>query len=180
MLQTLAPVRPKAMKLLGVPLPRRRLCYTAGFLVCAGLLAFALYLQFQLHEDPCPLCIFQRVAVAVLGAAFLLAALHNPGRIGAVLYGLLQCAVATIGAGIAARHVWIQHLPPDKVPDCGPGLGYMLESFPLGQTLRMVLQGSGECAAKGWQFLGMTIPEWTLLFFVAMGIGALAQLWNRR
>ena len=160
-------------------LPPRRLSYALGFVVCAALIAFAYYLQLVKHEEPCPLCIFQRVAVFALGVIFLLAALHNPGRAGAIVYGLLIALGAGIGAAIAARHVWLQHLPPGQVPACGPGLDYMLESFPFGQTLRLVLQGSGECAAAGWHFLGLSIPAWTLIFFALLGIGGLVQIWNR-
>jgi len=161
-------------------LPTRRPCYFAGFLICAGLLLFALYLQFVLHEEPCPLCIFQRAAMAGLGAIFLVAALHNPRRSGAIVYSLLIGLTAGTGAAIAARHVWLQHLPRGQVPECGPGLDYMLQSFPLTQTLRMVLRGSGECAAAGWHFLGLSIPEWTLIFFVALGVGGFVQIWNRQ
>ena len=160
-------------------LPPRRLSYALGFAVCAALIAFAYYLQLVQHEEPCPLCIFQRVAVFALGVIFLLAALHNPGRVGAVVYGLLITLSAGIGGAIAARHVWLQHLPPGQVPDCGPGLDYMLESFPLGQTLRLVLKGSGECAAAGWHFLGLSIPGWTLIFFALLGISGFVQIWNR-
>jgi len=89
-------------------------------------------------------------------------------------------AIAIVGAGIAARHVWLQHLPPDQVPECGPGLNYMLQSFPFSKALSMVLKGSGECAKVGWRFLGLSIPQWTLLFFIGLGFGGAAQAWNRR
>lgn len=161
-------------------LPRRRICYALAFLVCAGLLGYAYYLQFALDEEPCPLCIFQRIAVFGVGVVSLVAAVHNPRGFGNAVYALLCLAISLIGAGIAARHVWLQHLPPDQVPACGPGLGYMLESFPFAKTLRMVLQGSGECAKVGWTFAGMSIPEWTLLFFIGLTLGAAAQFRNRR
>jgi disulfide bond formation protein DsbB len=161
-------------------LPARRAFYLFGFAVCLGLLLFALYLQFVVHEEPCPLCIFQRVAMAALGVIFLFAAIHNPRSSGAVVYGVLIALAAGTGGAIAARHVWLQYLPPGQAPECGPGLDYMLETFPLSQTLRMVLQGSGECAAAGWHFLGLSIPEWTLLFFIVLGIGGFLQIWNRK
>jgi protein dithiol:quinone oxidoreductase len=159
---------------------QRRTIYFLCFLFCAALIGFALYLQHRLGEDPCPLCIFQRVAVMVLGIFFLLASLHHPRGFGVKIYALLQFATAAIGAGIAARHVWLQHLPKDQVPECGPGLSYMMDAFPILQTLKMVLQGSGECAAVGWTFLHLSIPEWTLLCFIGLGAIALWQSRNRR
>ena len=161
-------------------MPNPRLVYALGFAICAALLGFALYLQHGLGEDPCPLCIFQRVAVAALGVVFLTATLHNPRRAGMIAYGALILLVAGVGAGISARHVYLQQLPAGEIPECGPGLSYILEAFPLSQALRMVLEGSGECAQAGWRFLGVTIPGWTLLFFLLLGIVGLVQIWNRQ
>jgi len=124
-----------------------------------------IYFQHVLQLEPCPLCIFQRVVVIALGMVFLVATLHNPSGPGVRVYGALVTLVATTGAGIAGRHVWLQNLPPDQVPDCGPGLDYILEVFPVGEALRMVLHGSGECAQVLWRFLGLTIPGWTLVAF---------------
>jgi len=140
--------------------------YFVGFLVCAGMIAFALYLQYFQGQEPCPLCILQRVAWMVLGAAFLVAAIHGPGRAGATIYGLVLFGVAAVGAGIAGRHVWLQNLPRDQVPACGPDLDFMLQQFPLAETLRRVLSGTGECAETGWTFLGLSIAGWSLLWLV--------------
>jgi len=140
--------------------------YFVGFLVCAGMIAFALYLQYFQGQEPCPLCILQRVAWMVLGAAFLVAAIHGPGRVGATIYGLVLFGVAAVGAGIAGRHVWLQNLPRDQVPACGPDLDFMLQQFPLAETLRRVLSGTGECAETGWTFLGLSIAGWSLLWLV--------------
>jgi len=157
-----------------------RLGYAAGFLVCAGLIGSALYLQYYEYQDPCPLCLLQRVVYIVLMALFLVAALHGPGRVGATVYGGLLFVVAAIGAVIATRHVWLQHLPKDRVPECGPGLEFMLRKFPLTQALEKVLTGSGECAEAGWTLLGLTIAGWSLLWFVLLGAFALYLLWLGR
>jgi len=157
-----------------------RLGYAAGFLVCAGLMGSALYLQYYEYQDPCPLCLLQRVVYIVLMALFLVAALHGPGRVGATVYGGLLFVVAAIGAVIATRHVWLQHLPKDRVPECGPGLEYMLRKFPLTQALEKVLTGSGECAEAGWTLLGLTIAGWSLVWFVLLGAFALYLLWLGR
>lgn len=154
--------------------------YIAGAVICAGLLAFGLYLQHVDGQEPCPLCIFQRVAFIALGAVFLLAAIHGPGRTGAVVYAVLGGIAAATGAGLAARHVWLQSLPADQVPACGPGLAYMMEQFPLMRMLQSVLSGSGECAEADWRFLGLTIAGWSLLWFVLLGVFAVWLAWHRR
>ena len=146
-----------------------RLGYAAGFLVCAGLVAFALYLQHFQGQEPCPLCIVQRVAYIALMAVFLAAAVHGPGRTGAVAYGALLVMVASLGAAVAARHVWLQHLPKDRIPECGPGLEFMLRKYPPPQALQKILAGSGECAESGWSFLGLSIAEWSLLWLLILG-----------
>lgn len=144
--------------------------YLVGFLVCAGMIAFALYLQHFQGQEPCPLCILQRVTWIALGFVFLVAAIHGPGRAGALVYGALLFIIAAVGVGIAGRHVWLQHLPRDQVPACGPDLDFMLEQFPLSETLRRVLSGTGECAETGWTFLGLSIAGWSLLWLTAMAV----------
>jgi disulfide bond formation protein DsbB len=147
-----------------------RVGYALGFMICAGLLAFALYLQYYEQQDPCPLCILQRVAFIAMMAVFAVGALHGPQRRGAVVYSTLLFLIAAIGAAVAGRQVWLQHLPPNQVPACGPGLGYMLEQFPLGQALQKIFAGSGECAEAGWRFLGLTIAGWSLVWLVVLAL----------
>ena len=146
-----------------------RLGYLAGFLMSGGLIAYALYLQYYEYQNPCPLCILQRVVYIVLMVVFLIGALHGPRRVGAYVYGTLLVVISLIGAGIAARHVWLQHLPKDKVPECGPGLGYMLDRFPLFDAIAKIFRGSGECAEAGWKLLGLSIAEWSLVWFILLG-----------
>lgn len=151
-----------------------------GAVACAALLAYALYAQYQMFLDPCPLCIFQRVVFIAMGIVFLLGALHGPKGWGRKAYGVLVFFVSMIGVGIAGRHVWLQSLPADQVPACGPGLEYMLDAFPLGKTLSMVFTGSGECANVDWHFLGLSMPAWTLICYVLLGVGALWAGFRRR
>ena len=139
-----------------------------GCLACAGLMAYALFAQHVLGLEPCPLCIFQRVAVIALGCVFLVAGIFNPSRISAWLYALLIALSAGIGIGVAGRHVWLQNLPPDKVPACGPGLDFMMEAFPFTEVLNMVLSGSGECADIDWSLLGLSMPSWVLISLVCL------------
>lgn len=156
-------------------LPSRRLLNFGGFAVCAGLMGFALFAQHVLLLDPCPLCVFQRVAVISLGAIFLVAALHNPSGAGRIVYSVLLALAALGGISVAGRHAWLQQLPPDKVPSCGPGLDYMLETLPFTEVLSKVFSGSGECAEIVWQFLGLSMPAWVLIWVTFLGI---AGIWN--
>ncbi len=155
-----------------------RIAYLAGAIICAALLGYGLYLQHVDGLDPCPLCVFQRVAFIALGVVFLLGALHGPGKTGAIVYAAFGALFAAAGAGIAARHVWLQNLPADQVPACGPGLSYMLEQYAVMRMLEKVLSGSGECAEAGWKFLGLTIPAWSLLWFVLLGLFVVWLAWR--
>jgi len=146
----------------------------AGFLMCVFAMASALYLQHFGGLDPCPLCTFQRVGYVGAGLFFLMGALHNPGRVGRRIYAALAGVCAIYGAAVAGRHIWLQNLPADQVPECGPGLDYMLDVFPMKDVLSMVFSGSGECAEIDWTFLGITLPELALMGFVALIITAIA------
>ncbi|MEO5566615.1 MAG: disulfide bond formation protein B [Luteimonas sp.] len=151
----------------------------AGFAVCALLLGYAVFLQLHDYLVPCPLCIFQRVAFAALGLALLMAGLHAPrGATGRRAWGMLALLAAIAGIGIAGRHVWLQHLPPDQVPMCGPGLEFLTEAMPLSSVIRTVLTGSGECARIDWTLLGLSMPEWSLLWFALLAAWVLATMFR--
>ena len=156
-------------------LPSRRVVNLAGFVACAGMMGFALYAQYGLLLDPCPLCILQRVAVISLGLVFLVAALHDPAGGARKVYGVLLGVIAVCGTAVAGWHVRMQHLPPDELPSCGPGLDYMLDNFPLGEMLKMVFTGSGECGDVLWRFLGLSMPTWVLIGVGTLGI---VGVWN--
>jgi len=151
--------------------PSRRLAYLAGFLICAGLIAYALYLQYVELLEPCPMCWFQRVAVVALGLVFLVGALLNPGRPGARVVAWMALLTGGIGAALAARHLYIQSMPADSLPSCGMGITYMLESLPFLDVFARALKGSAECN-KIDLILGLPIPAWTLIFFVVAVIAA--------
>jgi disulfide bond formation protein DsbB len=147
-----------------------RLGAALGALACALLLGFGYYLQYARGLEPCPLCLVQRGFFYAAGGIFLIAALHSRWR---AAYATLAFLFAASGAATAARQVWLQHLPPDKVPQCGPDLFFMLENFPLAQALKKLVSGNGECAAVDWTFLGLSIAEWSLAWFVVLGCYAL-------
>lgn len=149
-------------------LPRRPVNF-AGFLICSALIAYALYAQFHLALDPCPLCIFQRIGIAALGIVFLIAALHNPRGWGARVYAALIAIAALATVAVAARQVYLQHLPPGAIPSCGAPLSMMLKFMPLTAVIRKVLTGSGECGIVNWTFLGLAMPVWVLIGAAFLG-----------
>jgi len=153
--------------------------YAAVLLLCAGLLAFGYWLQFAKGLEPCPLCIFQRLCFIAVGLVAAAGAVHGPRSAWRWLYGTGMIAAAGTGAGIAAWQVWLQHLPPDQVPECGPGLDYMLDAFPLSDAVRMAFAGSGECAKVDWTFLSLSIAEWSLFWFACIAITTLLYLVTR-
>lgn len=156
--------------------------FVSGFLFLASVIgmAFALYLEHVQGLEPCPLCVFQRIGLIALGAISLIAFLHNPAsNIMKRVYALLGSLGILWSAGVAARHVWLQHLPPDQVPSCGPGLDYLVDALPLKSVLSQVLSGSGECAVIDWTFLGQSLPVWSLLFFVVLTFVSLWQLFRK-
>ncbi len=156
-------------------IPDKRILNFAGFLMCAALMGYALYAQYSLMLEPCPLCILQRIAVVGMGLVFLLAALHNPSGVGRFVYTLLLVVPMSLGAIVAGRHAWLQMMPEDQVPACGPGLDYMWENFPLADVINMVFRGSGECADVDWQLLGLSMPAWVFIAVIALGS---VGIWN--
>lgn len=156
-------------------IPATRQLNLAGFVACAGMMGYALYAEYGLMLTPCPLCVFQRLAVIAIGVIFLLAALQNPDGWGRRIYAALILVAAGAGVGVAGRHVWLQNLPPDKVPSCGPGFDYIIESFPLADALKLIFSGSGECASIDWRFLGLSMPAWVVIAVISVGVFG---LWN--
>lgn len=138
-----------------------------AFIICFGLLCFAAYLQYSLHLQPCPLCVIQRICVAILGLIFMVGALYIPrSKSMRWFFSLILVLFSGLGAVTAIRHIWLQHQPPGTVATCSASLDYMLQNFPITQTLMQLLNGSGDCAQVTWQLLHLSIPEWTLIFFV--------------
>jgi disulfide bond formation protein DsbB len=153
-----------------------RIVFVGLLLLAIVSMVFArVYLQAYLGLEACPLCMTQRVFVIAWGLIALLAVLHNPHDWGRRVYGALCVLAAWGGAAIAARHVWLQHLPEDQVPACGPSLDYMLQNLPFEDTMSIVLAGDGNCAEVSWTFLGLSIPEQTLLIFCTV---ILTGLWQ--
>ena len=156
-----------------------RIFFSIIFVICASLLGFGLYLEHVVGLEPCPLCVFQRIAYILVALVALIAAIHNPQKLFEKIYTGLMFVASLCGAGIAGRQVWLQHLPEDKIPECGPGLEYMLDVFPLADALKMILSGSGECAEVQWTFLSFSIAEWSILCFVGLTVASLIMFFRQ-
>ena len=158
-----------------------RIYFLCGLLASAGALAFAYYLQYAHGLEPCPLCILQRIAMLAVAIVCLAGWLHGPADLGRRMYAALGFVCALVGAGIAARHVWLMHLPFDQVPACGPGLDYLRQILPWQQVLATILRGDASCATVKGSFLGVSLPAWTCLYFIVLLLAALAGvIANRR
>lgn len=154
-----------------------RTAYATLAFISFGLIGVGLFLQHVVGLDPCPLCIFQRIAYLSVALFALIAATLSP-RTSSRWFGVLVLASALTGAGIAGRHVWLQMNPQSM--SCGPGLQAMLDNFPLTDVLPKVFRGSGDCAEAGWILIGLTIAEWSLLWFVILSAAVIVVLFARR
>ena len=148
-----------------------------GALVCILLLGYAYYLQYAQGLEPCPLCLVQRGFFYLVLTVLILGALHGRGR---KIYGPMAALFALGGIATAGRQLWLQSLPADKVPQCGPDLFFMLENFPLSRTLEKLFTGTGECAVVDWKFLGLSIAGWSAVWFAALFCYALWLAFSSR
>lgn len=146
-----------------------------GFCACALLMIYALYAEHILGLEPCPMCIFQRISTILLGLTFLLGCFPFNSRFSKLLIVSLILITSLSGILVASRHVWLQNLPPEKVPGCGPGLDFMVENFALGEVFEMVLSGSGECANVDWSFIGLSMPVWVI---ISLSLLAIYGFWS--
>jgi len=149
-------------------LPSSRSINYLVFAGCTALMGIALFMEHAMGLEPCPLCILQRVTVIVTGLVTLVAALHHPGVRGIRVYAIGAILAAVLGAALAVRQLWLQSLPKDQVPACGPGLDYLMEVLPLTEVLNMILTGDGSCAEIAWTLFGISIPGWTLVGLIGL------------
>jgi disulfide bond formation protein DsbB len=154
-----------------------RIFFIFIFIICVALLTFGLYLEHFKGLDACPLCILQRIAYISIVLVTLIGILHNPIRTSLIIYKSSIVILATVGALIAGRQIWLQHLPPELVPECGPGFDYMLNVFPFADAIKMILTGSGECAEVNWRFIGLSIAEWSLIMFLGITIATIISIY---
>lgn len=160
----------------------RQLQVALVIMAVLGMSYALFFLQRYMGFTPCPLCVFQRIGLMVMGVFALLAAIFHPKSKAVKLLLWLGSLIGIMwSTGVAARHVWLQHLPADQVPSCGPGLDYWLDTLPMSQVLNQVFAGSGECATIDWIFLGLSIPEQSLIFFsllIVVHVLILLRIWR--
>ena len=133
------------------------------------------YMQYVMHLEPCPLCMTQRVFIVAVGVTALVAFLVNPGRSGKAIFGGLGALLAVAGGYFSSRQLYLQSLPADQVPACGPTFEDLLQNVPLLDALNVMLRGDGNCSKVDWTFLGVSIAGWTLVAFVGL---VLFNLWQ--
>ncbi len=147
--------------------------YLLGFVASFSLVALALVIQTKFKLEPCPLCISQRMVFIGLGILFVIAAIVNPKQtLVHNILALLQVLTALGGAGVAVRHWYLQASRESMIADCGVGFDYMFENFPLQKALTLIFRGTGDCAAIEWTFVGLTLPQLSLIAFVSLGVYA--------
>lgn len=160
-------------------LPSPRATFLLMFLAVIFVLASAFYMEYAMGLEPCPLCITQRVMFLGVGLVSLIAFVHNPATIGRRIYGLLVSLWGAGGLYFAGRQLWLQSLPADQVPACGPGITYMVEMFPMSEVLKTLLTGDGNCAEVKWTLLGLSIPGWAAVGFVGLILFGLWQAFRK-
>ena len=147
------------------------------FISCVALIAVSLYMQFIMELRPCYLCVTQRFFITVIGFFSFLAFIHNTGY---KIYGALTTGSALIGGYFASKQLWLQSLPADEIPSCGPPVEYLFNAFNLSEALKMLVQGDGNCSTVQWIFLGLSIPGWTLVSFIAFVILGVSQIVRKK
>ena len=148
-----------------------------GAFVCGALLLVAVfYFQNYLGLEPCYLCVTQRVFVALTGIIFLVAALHNPSSCGNKIYSGLSLLSSVTGAYFSAKQLWLQSLPEENIPSCGPPVEYLFDAFPMSEVLAMLVRGDGNCAKVQWELLSISMPGWVLISFIVLSLLGLYQL----
>ncbi|TBR41238.1 disulfide bond formation protein B [Marinomonas agarivorans] len=134
-----------------------------------ALLGIAFYMEYVMGLEPCPLCMLQRIVFFFIGVISLVSALRKSYSC-TVKYIYSIIVLSLIGSALSIRHLYLQNLPYDELPACLPGLSYMVKTFPLQDILNAMIMGTGECGDVLWTFLGLSIPGWTLVAFIAIAV----------
>lgn len=146
------------------------------FLLIGALFGAAAYLQLGLGLLPCPLCQLQRIMLGIVGLLTLFAIIHHPRQTGVKLYSLLIIFWCAVGGALSARQVFLQLQPTSEFAgNCGVSLEYILQSFPLIDAFKFILQGTGDCASVTWRFLSFSLAEWTLAAFALIALLGITQ-----
>jgi protein dithiol:quinone oxidoreductase len=154
--------------------------YFLGLLIISFLLLTSLYLQFFAGVLPCPLCTLQRLTFLTIGLCFLIGIFVHSKLLGRLIINLSVGSLSVLGLFLAGRQVYLQHLPPNANAECGASIQYMLQVLSLDEVLKKILQGSTECAKRGWEFLSLNMAEWSLIWFSVLFLMCIYLLWRER
>lgn len=157
----------------------QRLAYIVCFVTIVAILGMGFYLEYFDGIVPCPLCTLQRMCFGALGILFLLGIFLHRRRLATVIINLLSILFSIAGVLLSGRQIWIQYYPSAENGECGVSLQYMLQVLPLQDVANKIFSGSAECTQRGWELLGMNIPEWSLVFFIAFGLISIYYLFKR-
>jgi len=153
-----------------------RFGYFFAFLLIVFLLGLAEYLEIYKGMIPCPLCMLQRMVLIMLGVVFFIGMLFHMKKMGLFVIGLLSLLTTVGGILLSGRQVWLQHVPPSSLGECGASLSYMFQTLPLMKVLNHVWIGGIECSQHGWTFMYLSLAEWSLIGFLVFFVFALVQL----
>jgi disulfide bond formation protein DsbB len=156
-----------------------RIINLIGFILAVVLLIASYYFEYVEGLQPCLLCLLQRWAMGLVAIVLLIATVHNPRQVGIHIYAAITFVVAIVGIVASARQVWLQHLPSRSTEVCVPGLNFLLQTRPLPEVIKIMFRGSRECAEATWSFLGLTMAQWALIFFVIFALLGLFQLFRK-
>ena len=138
------------------------------FLIVGSLLGYAAYSMKILGLEPCTLCITQQFFYCLIGISSFVSFLQNPGVTISRVYSFFISLFAIAGIWISGRQIWLQGLPEDEVPLCGPPLEYIIDVFPFADVLNALFMGDGNCAEIPWQFLGLSMAGWSFIWFLVI------------
>lgn len=125
------------------------------------------YLQHLRNMEPCPLCLMQRLCaifILILSIAHLVNS--KPSRSKTLIRS--QFVFAAAGLYFAIRQLWLMSLPHDQIPACVPGLTILIHYFPWKDVANALFWGSGDCTEITWSWLGISLPMWSLLYFICV------------
>lgn len=154
---------------MNLTIPGNRIINAGIFLVTVATIGIALYMEHVMLLSPCGLCITQRVFFILCGLVCLASAIHNSTAHGQRIYAFSAASMCLFGSYFAGRQIWLQHLPEDLVPACGPGFAYIRDNFPFIELLDFLLVGDGNCAEVQFRFLGIfSIAEMSIIAFAGL------------
>ncbi len=157
-------------------LARTRSLFFLVFIACAMVIGTVVYLQRVFGLTPCVLCLWQRAAFAVSGLLAVVAALHSPGSLGCRIYAALILLVTLLGAVVAGGQVWLQTATPDEAIALLAFAEHVLAALARLDLVDGLHQHTVMCAEIFWTLFGISLPEWSLLAFVALALGMLWPL----